>query len=117
MKNILISIFAIAVLAAILEQFLPWWAIAIAGFVLGYLIKQPSFAAFAAGFVAIFLLWTGYAFLLSHDNHNILASKVATLVQLNGNVKALLLLTGIVGGLVSGFAALTGNFAAKLANN
>jgi hypothetical protein len=117
MKNILITILAIGILAAVLEQFFPWWTIVIAGFALGYFIKQGAGSAFIAGFTAIFLLWTVYAYMLSHGNHDILASKVAELLPMKGHVKVLLLVTGLIGGLVGGFATLTGNFAAKLSSN
>jgi hypothetical protein len=117
MKNILITILGVGILAAVLEQFFPWWTIAIAGFALGYLVKQGAGYAFLAGFAAIFLLWTVYAYMLSHGNHDILASKVAQLLPMKGHVKVLLLVTGVIGGLVGGFSTLTGNFAAKLPAN
>lgn len=98
----------IAVLAATLEMFLPWWTMVIAAFAVGLLIKQSGAGAFFAGFLAVFLLWTGYAFMLSHGNNDILARKVAMLLPLHGNVTALLLVTGFVGGLVAGLASLSG---------
>jgi hypothetical protein len=117
MKNLIISFITIAVVAAILEQFLPWWSIAIAGLAIGYFVKQQGFMAFLGGFAAIFLLWTAYAFFISQANHNILAAKVAELLPLKGHVKYLLLVTGLVGGLVGGFSALTGSLAARLSSN
>ena len=117
MKNFLIAVVFIAVVSAILQQFLPWWIIALVGFVGGYTIKQGYLKAFAAGFISIFLLWIVYAFMLSHGNNDILAAKVARLLPLQGQVSLLLLVTGIVGGLVSGLATLTGRLAAKINDN
>ena len=57
---------------------------------------------------------TEAAFFLSAANDNLLAIKVSELLPLNGSVIALLLVTGTIGGLVSGFASLSGNLAAKL---
>ena len=114
MKNFLLSVVVIIIGCAVLQPFLPWYTIAVVAFAAGYLIKQSGFAAFGAGFVGVFLLWVAYALMLSHSNNDLLARKVATLLPLHGNVGALLVITGVVGGLVSGFAALTGKLAAGL---
>jgi len=111
MKNFLLSVLVIALFSAVLQPFLPWYIIAVVAFIAGYVFKQPALAAFGSGFLAIFLLWLGYAAVLSHANNDLLAHKVATLLPLHGSVIGLLLLTGILGGLVSGFASLTGRLA------
>ncbi len=116
MKPFLLSLLLILVLCAITEMFLPWWIVALTAFAVAYFVQQKSFTAFLAGFLAVFLLWSVYAFVLSSANENILASKVALLLPLKGNVWLLLFVTGLIGGLVSGFAALSGNLAAKLAS-
>jgi cell division protein FtsX len=114
MKNFLVTIFAIVFLSSLLQPFLPWYIIAVVAFIAGYFIKQSAASAFGAGFVAIFLLWVSYAFVLSHANNDLLAHKVALLLPMKGHVSILLLVTGIIGGLVSGCAALSGRFAAAL---
>ncbi len=114
MKNFLLSVVVIIIGCAVLQPFLPWYTIAVVAFAAGYVIKQNSLGAFASGFVGIFLLWVAYSFMLSHSNNDLLARKVATLLPLHGNVGVLLVITGVVGGLVSGFAALTGKLAAGL---
>jgi hypothetical protein len=114
MRNFIVSVFVIIFLSSLLQPFLPWYIVAAVAFVTGYFIKQSPLSAFAAGFVAIFLLWISYAFVLSHANNDLLARKVATLLPMGGHVSLLLLVTGIIGGLVSGLSALTGRFAAAL---
>ena len=114
MKNFLTSIIIIITASALLQQFLPWWIMAIPAFIVCFFVEQKSFAAFGAGFVAVFCVWFGYSFFLSAANNNILAIKVAELLPLKGRVWLLLTVTGLVGGLVSGFAALSGNLTAKL---
>lgn len=112
MKNFFLALLFTAFPACILQLFLPWWVIAPVAFVVAYFVPQKPLAAFGAGFFAIFLLWVGYAFILSTSNDNLLAGKVAELLMaLTGNsIVGLYLLTGTVGGLVSGLAALTGSF-------
>jgi hypothetical protein len=114
MRNFHLSVIIIIVTAAILQQFLPWWIIAVVAFATGYLVQQKSSSAFIAGFISIFLLWVAYAWILSYANNDILAKKVAMLLPLKGHVSFLLIVTGIVGGLVSGFAALSGRLAANV---
>ncbi len=116
MKNFFISLLLTAAASCILQLFLPWWTIALAAFVVAYFVKQNSFPAFLSAFVAVFLLWVMYAYLLSTANENILATKVVELLQqlTKGSVITLYLLTGLIGGLVSGLGALTGSLASKL---
>lgn len=116
MKNFFLSIIIIAVAAFALQQFLPWWTIAIAAFAVGYFVKQKSGMAFLSGFLAVFLLWLVWAFVLSSVNEHILAGKIAVLMEklTGGSTVVLFILTGLLGGLVSGFAALTGRLAARL---
>lgn len=116
MKSFFLSILLIAVASFLLELFLPWWIIAVVAFAVTYFIKQNSFAAFLSGFVAVFLSWLVYAYILSGVNDNLLASKVAALLPLHGNVNLLFLVTGLIGGLVSGFGALTGSLAGKISS-
>jgi hypothetical protein len=114
MKNFILSLVVIAAVSAVLQMFLPWWVIALVAFGVGYAIKQNGFSAFGAGFLGIFILWVGYAALLSHANGNLLAHKVAVLLPFKGHVVLLLIATGVVGGLVSGFASLSGRLAANV---
>lgn len=101
----------IVIANAILQPFLPWWIIVVVAFAAGFIFKQKGFIAFAAGFVGVFLLWVGYAFYLDAGNNYILSTKIATLLAaLTGDSRiGLLLLTGFVGGLVSGLSALSGS--------
>ena len=90
--------------AIILEMILPWWSIAIAAFLAGYALKSK--ANFLAGFLAIALLWITKAWLIDSAGLVPLAEKVAAIFSLTKPL--LLLVTGLIGGLVSGFAAMAG---------
>lgn len=116
MKNFFLSLLLTVATSCILQLFFPWWTIALAAFMIAYFVKQNSFAAFLSAFIAVFLLWVVYAYLLSSANENILATKVAELLKqlTKGSVTTLYILTGLIGGLVSGFGALTGSLAEKL---
>jgi hypothetical protein len=104
MKFIIQTITTI-LLAFILELFLPWYSVAIAAFAFGYLLRSK--ANFLSGFVAIGLLWFAKAWLMDSSSTVELADKVARIFPL-GHKGFLFLLTSVLGGLVGGFASLTG---------
>lgn len=91
----------------------PWWSFAITTIAVFAAIPQHAGKSFLAGFVAIFCLWSLMALKIDLANEHLLSTKVASILSLNGNYSLLLLITGIVGGLVAGFAALTGSLLRK----
>ena len=68
------------VLAYILEIFFSWYAIAIAAFIMGYILK--SNANFLAGFLAIALLWLLKAWLINSSSDSDLTDRVAQIFSL-----------------------------------
>src|SRR5688500_10737239 len=108
-----VSLLLIALLSFAACLFLPWWAIAIAAFLVTALIRQAPVYAFLAGFLSIFLLWSIMAFIISYSNDDILAHKVSQLIIQVDNPLLLVLVTGLLGGIVAGLAALAGSFIRK----
>ena len=90
--------------------FLPWWGIAIVAFLVELLINQGAGLSFLAGFLGVLLLWSGLAWWIDMKNNGILSERIAHVLPLGGNSFLLILVTGIVGGLVAGFAAMSGSF-------
>lgn len=99
-----------ALLAFISGLFLPWWGIAITSLLVALLVHQKAGKAFLAGMLGVFILWAGMAWWIDMKNNGVLSKKVATVLPLGGNAILLILLTGIIGGLVAGMAALSGSF-------
>lgn len=99
----IIQVLITIVVCFILQSFLPWWTMAVGAFMVAYLIGNKGFAAFVAGFIAIAFLWLGMAFYIDALTHSILTEKINRLLPINAFVATL-----IVGGLVGGFASLTG---------
>ena len=100
-----IQLIFILVLGFILELFLPWWSIAIAAFAGGMIFN--SRANFGAGFFAIALLWVIKALLIESNAAATLTDRVASIFMLSKPL--LFLVMAILGGLVGGFAAMTGS--------
>ena len=99
-----------ALLSFISGLFLPWWGIAIASLLVAVVIHQKAGKAFLAGYTGVFLLWAGLAWWIDMQNKGILSKKIATILPLSGNTVYLVLVTALIGGLVAGFAAMSGSF-------
>jgi hypothetical protein len=109
-----ISTLLIAVLSFAACLYLPWWVIAIAGFVVAFAIPQKAGLAFLSGFLALFILWAGISFYISSANGHLLAHKISVLFIKTDNPIALIFVTGMLGGLVAGFASLSGRLFRKI---
>ena len=99
-----------AILAFISGLFLPWWGIAITSLVVAVLVHQKAGKAFLSGLLGVFLLWAGLAWWIDMKNNGILSKKIATILPLGGNTILLIGVTGLIGGLIAGFAAMSGSF-------
>jgi hypothetical protein len=97
----------ILILSLAASYFLPWWMIAVIAFLAAYFFGKTSWYSFWSAFGAVFIIWTALALLKSIPNDNILAGRVIQLFFLHSWIW-LLIITGLVGGLVSGMAALSG---------
>jgi hypothetical protein len=93
--------------------YFAWWSFAVTSFIIALLIHQKSFYAFIATFLGLFLLWGIMALSIDSSNDHLLSSKIATLLPLNGSSSLLIFITAFIGGLLSGFAGLTGSLAIK----
>lgn len=102
----LIKIILIALLAAALQSFFPWWSVAIAGFLISSMVYTKGISSFFAGFIAVFLLWSVKAYFIDVANEQILSTRVAALFTITP--KLLIVITGVIGGIVTGLASLTG---------
>ncbi len=105
-----VSVILIALLSFAFCLFLPWWSIAIASFAVIALIPQKPTKSFAAGFIALFLLWGILSFIISMNNQHILANKIAMLIIKKQSPYLMIFLTATIGALVSGFASLAASY-------
>lgn len=106
-KNIL-NFLATFVLALLLSLVLPWWSVMTAALATSLFIPLKKAAVFFVPFLAILLFWAVYSFMLSSGNDYTLAKRIAVLLYLGGNPYVLMLVTGIIGGLAAGIAAVFG---------
>jgi hypothetical protein len=107
MKKFINFIFT-AIIAYGLSFFMGWPAIMVASITVAFLVPLKGFSVFLMPFLALFLSWAIQSYLLSSANNFILAERIAVLLPLGGNPYALVLATGLIGGLVAGISAIFG---------
>ncbi len=90
--------------------FFPWWSVAIIVFLIAVIIPQTPGKAFLCAFFSIFLLWAGLSYWISYNNDNLFARKLSLIIFNFESPIALIFLTGLIGGAVSGFAGLAGSY-------
>jgi len=103
----LIQVVLTILLSYIAEQFLPWWTIGICAAIVAMGLTLNKITAFLGGFTAISLLWMIVATLIDVRTNAILSTKIAPLLGFQ-SATLLILLTGLVGGIVGGLGALSG---------
>lgn len=101
-------IILIGTLSYFAAAFFPWWGIAIIAGVVSFLIPGHGFNVFISGFLGIGLLWMGFAWKIDIETNAIMSSKIIELFPIN-DITLLVIATGVIGGMVGAFGALTGS--------
>ncbi|MCU0358721.1 MAG: hypothetical protein MUE95_14210 [Cyclobacteriaceae bacterium] len=101
----LIQLVSIIIAALVLELFFPWWSIAVAAAAGGLLFRTSR--NFLAGFTAIALMWITKALWLDLTSASELTQQIAGILMVKSPV-LLYFVTALLGGLVGGFASMTG---------
>ena len=87
-----------------------WWFFAIIALLVALLVHQRAGKAFLAGFLGLFILWFVLTFWIDSANNSVLSIKIASLLPLGGSKWALMFVTALIGGLIAGFAAMSGSY-------
>lgn len=102
------------ILAAIFQFFTQWWTIAPVAIVVCYLLGKSPSQSFLGSFLAVFLLWGGFAFWRDSANGGILAERIAEMLGAAGISSILFLISALIGALVAGLAGYTGYWLKQL---
>ena len=108
-----IGVTGLIIAGFVIQSYIEWWSIAIIALILGAWLNISSLKSFLFGFLGVFLLWGGYAALINAGNAGILATKIGAIFG-GLSPTALILVTGVLGGIVGGFSALTGKLGRAL---
>jgi len=101
MKHLIYSIILV-VIGALVGIYLPWYAMGVAFGLVAFVLNMPLKSSFVTGFLAGFVLWVVSALWLDLQHPSTLPSRMAQVFPLKGNLFALFVLTGVLGGLFSG---------------
>jgi hypothetical protein len=104
----MINLLIIALGSLLIQLILPWWSLTFVAFSATFFRRTHHGFAFLQGFLALFLLWGGLAWYLSAGNDFLLATRISEIFGVS-NPFIFILFTGLLGGVVGGFSALTGS--------
>lgn len=93
---------------------LPWFGFVITSLVVAVAIPQKPSKAFFACFLGVFALWLVNMIVIDVKNEHILSQKMADMLKLRGSSSLLIIISALLGGLLSGLGALTGSLARKV---
>ena len=110
-----LKVVLIAALSFFLQQWLPWWIIAPASFLVTISTNSRGSSDFMAGFLGAGLLWAIVAWLVDRETNSLLTQKIADLFSV-GKPYVIIIITGLLGGLVGGLGALSGHFVRRVFN-
>jgi len=115
MKNKTVVFFVIIVLGYLLTLVGPWYLIVLAGFSGGMLLKS-QWSALYIGFLAGIVLWAVHIWLVTNASESDLPARMAQIFTLP-NETILVVVSALVGGLVTGFASAAGGSLRKIITN
>lgn len=105
--KLLFRLIAIGILTYFISPMAFWWVAMIIAFSVCFISPSSGLNAFVAGFLGVGLVWVGYSWSLDVANESNFSNIIVELFPVNESFY-LILLTGLVGGLSGGFAALSG---------
>jgi len=103
-----IQVIALAVFFhLVLNLFMPWWNIFIAGTIAGYFSKINALKTFLLVFLGIFVYWLILMLKIDHSNTGVFSAKLAELLEV-GNKSVLFSINAIVGAICAACASQVG---------
>ena len=111
--KLIIRIIAIGALTYFASPFGDWWVSMVVSFLICFLMPSNGLIAFIGGFLGVGLVWLGYSWSLDVQNESVFSTKIAEVMKM-GEPLMLILISGAIGGIAGGFAAMTGSSFRKL---
>lgn len=105
--KLVIKILLIALICYIAQLYLPFWIVAVVSLLINVSIKTSTFSSFLSGFLGTGILWLIMSIYIDQSTNGILTERIANLLTVNTPI--LIIVTAVIGGLVSGFAGMTGS--------
>jgi len=106
--KLIIRIILIAGLGFFASTMISWWVIVLIAIVVSFFLYGNNFASFLSGFLGGGLLWMGYAWKIDVETSQIMSKQITSILNFSEPM-FLIIITGIIGALLGGLGALTGN--------
>ncbi|MVM40125.1 hypothetical protein GO730_25035 [Spirosoma sp. HMF3257] len=113
----MIQIILIAILSLLAQLVFPWWSLAIVAFLVCFWRSSSAGQSFFAGFYGVALVWLIYAIFLHSRTDGVFTGRMSELLFKTNSAVLPGLVTAIVGGLIGGFAGLSGYFVKQATGN
>ena len=97
----------ILVLAYLSSFVVPFWGVAVAGFIGSLVVRSSHWSSFLLGFLAVFILWGVMALYIDTETASILTDRVSALLSVQKYL--LILITALIGGLTAGLGSWSGS--------
>ena len=96
------------------QLYFPWWSLVVVAGIAGLLFAfENSRKSFYTGFFAILVSWTALAYFTDILNEGVFSDKMSSVLE-GFTMPVLILLPAILGGILAGFASMTGNLLRNL---
>ena len=105
--NFIFRILFIGISSFYIIDFMPWWTIIIIPFLLGMIFDDNLFSHFLSSFIGTGVAWLFLMLNFDLETQSILSSKIIDILEIS-SVNILIILSTIIGGIVSGLGSLTG---------
>jgi hypothetical protein len=97
----------IGVLAYLSTYILPFWGVALAGFIVSVSIRSSNLSSFIIAFLAVFILWGAMAYYIDTETGGNLTGRVSELLGIDPPI--ITLITATLGGITAALGSLTGS--------
>ncbi len=97
----------ILILAYASSYVVPFWGVAVAGFLASLIVRSSHLSSFLIGFIAVFILWGSMSFYIDTETSGILTDRVSALLSVDKPF--LILITATLGGLTAALGSWAGS--------
>jgi TctA family transporter len=115
--NLLIRIILIGALAFGLQSYFPWYSAIIAALLVELILGKDGSTKFFSGFYGIALVWMALSAYVDFKSESILSIRILEMFKLPPYGSVMVVLTGLLGGLLGGFATTVGGWIREAVKN
>ena len=105
--NFIFRILLIGITSYYIVETIPWWSIILIPFILGLIFEDNFLSHFLSSFIGTSVAWLFLMLSFDLETQSVLSGKIIDILEIS-SVNFLIILTSVIGGIVSGLGSLTG---------